>query len=572
MSLSPPTNSSVRNYPIRRALLSVTDKGGLLEFAQGLVARGVELVSTGGTAKVLRESGLAVVGVEEVTGFPEMMHGRVKTLHPKVHGGLLALRDHQEHIHAMQEHGIVSIDLLCVNLYAFDETVARPGCTRDEAIENIDIGGPSMIRSGAKNHVYVTVVTSPDDYAAVLADMDLHAGATSARLRASLAAQAFARTAAYDASIASYLLACEPGRVKDATNGGEPGYPDVLCLGARKVYDLRHGENPHQRGALYALAGTHGPSLAHATQHHGKELSYNNINDAAAAMELVCALKARYPARVGACCVKHTNPCGASIVRESASEPGHSAVRVAIEEAIAGDPLAAFGGIIACNAPIDASAAQRLCAKDVFLEVVVAPAFAPEALSMLISRWASIRLLSVPGMDAAPLPLRRGDFEVRSLAGGLLLQEPDRSYSHAENQRHVAGPKPSEVLLASAGFLEVIGRFLFSNAIVIGGPAPHSSRTRIEGDVLRMFGGGAGQMDRVAACRLAVMKAGELSRGAAAYSDAFFPFADGPALLIDAGVSLLMHPGGSKRDQDTLDICNERGVTCLLTGLRHFRH
>jgi len=565
MSLPPPSLPAVTSRPIRRALLSVTDKRGLLEFARGLVSRGVELISTGGTAKALREQGVQVTAIEDVTGFPEMMHGRLKTLHPKVHGGLLGLRDSPEHARAMAEHGIEAIDLLCVNLYAFTQTAARLGCTREEAVENIDIGGPSMIRSAAKNHLYVTVVTDPADYSAVLAEMDNHDGAVSTHLRQRLAAEAFAVTAAYDAAIASYLLKSVAGQ---AVDGGEASpFPEVLCLAARKVNDLRYGENPHQRGALYAAAGAGALSIAHATQHHGKELSYNNINDGAAALELVAALKLQYPSYVGACCVKHTNPCGAAIVlRWGAAE---SAAAIAIDEAIAGDPLAAFGGIIACNAPVDVAAAERLCAKDVFFEVVIAPSFSEQALAMLMSRWANLRIVSVPGLES-PTAVASDALEIRSIRGGYLMQATDSRFSSEAERVHAAGPAPSPSLRQSAGFLEVIGKFLFSNAVVIGGPSP--TRRSDQTSVIRMFGAGAGQMDRVASCRLAVAKAGDLSINAAAYSDAFFPFADGPQVLLDAGVRLLMHPGGSKRDQDTFNLCNQLDATCLVSAIRHFRH
>jgi phosphoribosylaminoimidazolecarboxamide formyltransferase/IMP cyclohydrolase len=571
MALHAPTLTNVTNYPIRRALLSVTDKSGLVEFARGLVARGVTLISTGGTARTISEAGIAVTGIEEVTGFPEVMHGRVKTLHPKVHGGLLALRDHPEHAGALTEHGIEAIDLVCVNLYAFEATVSKPDCTREAAVENIDIGGPSMIRSGAKNHMYVTVVTDPHDYPKVLAEMDAMSGATSVALRRELAAKAFVTTAAYDTAIGNYLTSQEPAAV-----GG--GYPHTLNISVTKCYDLRHGENPHQSGALYRVSGAGGATLPGAQQLHGKELSYNNINDAAAALDLVVALKGAYPGSAAAACIKHTNPCGAALVRgvdRGATPTGESAALAAIDEAIAGDPVAAFGGIIACNTMIDAPAAARLCAKDVFIEVVIAPGFSPEALDLLRTRWANIRLLAVGEIGGGAI--EKGDGwqvrDVRSIPGGVLVQSRDTRYSTTSERVNAAGPvlNPQDAsdsaLLDAAGFLEVVGKFLCSNAIVIGGQSPQRGS-----HVVRMFGGGAGQMDRVASCRLAVGKAGNLSRGAVAYSDAFFPFSDGPTLLADAGVRVIMHPGGSKRDGDTFELCNSRGITCLLSGLRHFRH
>ncbi len=585
MALHAPTLTNVTNHPIRRALLSVTDKTGLVEFARGLVARGVTLISTGGTAKAIADAGVPVTGIEAVTGFPEVMHGRVKTLHPKVHGGLLGLRDHPEHAAAMEQHGIEAIDLVCVNLYAFAATVAKPGCTREDAVENIDIGGPSMIRSGAKNHAYVTVVTDPNDYDRVLAQMDAGGNTTSLALRRELAAKAFVTTAQYDSAIGNYLTAQEDGA---ATQGG---YPEIITITAIKCYELRYGENPHQSGALYragdaSLAGhagsVHGATLVGAEQLHGKELSYNNINDAAAALELVVALKRAYPGGAGAACIKHTNPCGAALVRDvnaSLMRAGESAALAAIDEAIAGDPVAAFGGIIACNITIDAPAAARLCGKDVFLEVVIAPGFTPEALDMLRARWANIRLLAVGaigaggGRESQAGTARNEAREFRSIPGGVLVQSRDTRYLLPAERVHAAGPVlnfsvPSDAaLLDAAGFLEVVGKFLFSNAIVIGGQSPVRG-----GGVIRMFGGGAGQMDRVASCKLAAGKAGELARGAVVYSDAFFPFSDGPTILADAGVRVIMHPGGSKRDPETFELCNARGITCLVSGLRHFRH
>lgn len=549
MSLHAPTLTTITNRPIRKALLSVTDKTGLVEFARGLAAAGVELISTGGTAKLLADAGIPVIGIEQVTGFPEIMHGRVKTLHPKVHGGLLGLRDHPEHAAAMTAHGIDAIDLVCVNLYEFEKTVARPGCTREDAVENIDIGGPSMIRSAAKNHPYVTVVTNPADYPQVLAEMKANGGATTLELKQKLAAKAFALTAAYDAAIASYLL-----------NDG--GFPTMLALRGVKVQDLRYGENPHQNAAVYAVSGSTGPTLSNATQLHGKELSYNNINDAVAALELVIALKRTNPAAAGACCVKHTNPCGASMVVTVPA--GKSGAFVAVDEAIAGDPVAAFGGIIALNVPVDEAAAERLCGKDVFLEVIIAPSFEPAALEKLRTRWANVRLLAVgPIPDAAA----ERELEWKSIPGGILVQERDGTFSKRSERTLAAGPAPDESMQHAAGFLEVVGRFLFSNAIVIGGASPTYGA-----GVLRMFGAGAGQMDRVTSCRLAVAKAGELAKGACVFSDAFFPFADGPTILADAGVKCIMHPGGSKRDQDTFDLCTQRNISCVISGLRHFRH
>ncbi|GJQ30818.1 MAG: bifunctional purine biosynthesis protein PurH [Phycisphaerae bacterium] len=521
---------------IRRALLSVSDKAGLAPFASALAARGVELISTGGTAAALAAAGLRVTPIDAVTGFPEILDGRVKTLHPKVHGGLLGVRTDAAHRAQMDSHGITPIDLVCVNLYPFEQTIARVGCTRDEAIEQIDIGGPSMIRSAAKNHAFVTVVTDPAQYEAVLADLSAHDGATGEALRARLARKAFALTARYDAAIAAYLA------------GDGDMFPAVYAPAFIKTMGLRYGENPHQHAALYrdASGSTHG--IAQARQLHGKELSYNNILDAAAALALAQALRRVEPDACGAVIVKHGNPCGAAAARTP---------RQAVELAIAGDPLAAYGGILAINTPFDATAAERLQGKDVFLEVIVAPRFEPAALDSLRARWANVRLLDVGESNST------GRFESRSIAGGLLVQSVDDRVARADEFVHRAGPPASDSALRVARFLEPVCRSLMSNAVCLG----------IEdGGGVRLAGAGAGQMDRVTACRLACEKAGVKATGAVAFSDAFFPFADGPEILIAAGVTTMVHPGGSKRDEDTFALCSSRSVTCLTTGLRHFRH
>ncbi|CAG0977393.1 phosphoribosylaminoimidazolecarboxamide formyltransferase / IMP cyclohydrolase [Phycisphaerales bacterium] len=527
-------------HPIRRALLSVSDKTGLVAFAQALAARGIELISTGGTAGALRAAGLAVTSIDGVTGFPEILDGRVKTLHPKVHGGLLGLRDNPAHAAQMREHGITPIDLVCVNLYPFEQTIARPDCTHEEAIENIDIGGPSMIRSAAKNHAYATVVTCPAQYERVLADLALHQGATSPALRAELAREAFALTSHYDAAIAAHL-----------GQRSETHFPPLLSLMFVKAEDLRYGENPHQDAALYRRVGRGtGGSIARAEQLHGKELSYNNINDAQAALSLAQTLARVDESTVGACIVKHTNPCGAAL---------GSTARDAIDQAIAGDPVAAYGGILAINAPFDADAAERLRSKEVFLEVIVAPSFDADALETLRARWANVRLLAVGEVEPDP-----AQPELRSIPDGLLAQDRDVRLATHEELVLRAGPEPGPEARRLASFLEAVAKFLFSNAVCLGGTG--------EAGCIRLFGAGAGQMDRVTSCRLACEKAAKFARGAVAFSDAFFPFPDGPEILIEAGVTTIVHPGGSKRDQETFDLCAKRGVACLTTGLRHFRH
>lgn len=528
---------------IRRALVSVSDKTGLVPFVKSLANRGVEIISTGGTATALKAAGIPVIPIDDVTGFPEIMHGRVKTLHPKVHGGILAVRDEQSHVKAMTDHGITPIDLVCVNLYPFESTVAKPGCSHEDAIENIDIGGPSMVRSAAKNHAWVTILTSAGQYDRVLAELDQHEGCTTQSLRSQFAAEAFASTARYDAAIAAYL---NPSSSAD--------FPPLLEMSFVRAETLRYGENPHQAAALYRSGRPGaGPSIATAEQLHGKELSYNNINDAAAALEVVKGLARFESSMFGACVVKHANPCGASLA---------SSALDAVNEAILGDPLAAYGGILAINKELDEAAASRLCEKDIFLEVIIAPSFTGSALNALRTRWANLRILATGPIDG-----NGGDrHEMRTINGGLLVQERDAKLAFVNARELKAGPAPNEAQIRTGGFLEVICRSLMSNAVVVGGASPSVA------GAVRMFGGGAGQMDRLTSCRLACEKAGPLAKGAVAYSDAFFPFSDGPKVLIDAGVSAIVHPGGSKRDVDTFTLCEERGVTCIITGLRHFRH
>lgn len=529
---------------VRRALLSVHDKTGIVELATGLVELGVELLSTGGTARLLREAGLPVREVADVTGFPELLDGRVKTLHPGIHGGILARRDRPEDLAALDRHSIPLIDLVVVTLYPFEATVARPDVTLAEAVEQIDIGGPAMIRSGAKNAAWVTVVTAPGQYDAVVAELNEHDGCTTLALRARLAAAAFARTAEYDASIASYLSRRSP-----------EAFPPVLRLSYPKAADLRYGENPHQRAALYRDPASTGQTIVAAEQLHGRPLSYNNINDAAAALEVAKSLRQLAPDRAGACVVKHMNPCGASI----APTPD-----AAVDQAIAGDPLAAFGGILALNVPVSAPAAERIARPECFVEVVVAPSFEPPALEILRARWSQVRLLAVG--QRTPSGARKLDY--RSIPGGMLVQERDSGTPDPARWTHAAGPAPTPDQLRAAAFVECVVRYLSSNAVAIGGMPSDPPGA----DALRLFGAGGGHVDRLTACRIAVEKAAALARGAVAASDAFFPFPDGPRVLIDAGVRVIVHPGGSKRDQETLALCEQHAVTCLLTGVRHFRH
>ncbi|HMN40332.1 MAG TPA: bifunctional phosphoribosylaminoimidazolecarboxamide formyltransferase/IMP cyclohydrolase [Phycisphaerales bacterium] len=560
--------------PIRRALLSVSDKSDLLPFARALIARGVTLLSTGGTAKALAAAGIPVTPVETVTQFPEGLDGRVKTLHPAIHAGLLALRDNPEHTAFLAKHHFHPIDLVCINLYPFQQTIADPNVSYETAIENIDIGGPAMLRAAAKNHRFVTVLTSPSQYDRVIQEMDAPEPATEQRperkrggsprppdtlpeTRAELAAAAFARTAEYDAAIASYLSRRAP-----------TAFPSVLDLRYTKLDQLRYGENPHQEAALYRDPASTGQTIPNATQLHGKQLSYNNINDAAAALEVVkalarlsggTALQSRDSAAV---VIKHTNPCGGAVA---------STTHEAIGAAIAGDPLAAYGGILACSTPIDLAAAKVIADPKNFLEVIVAPSFSDDALALLRERWTQVRLLAV----GSRLPSSARKLDYKSIPGGMLVQDRDSGWpgrsaagSAAPIWHHAAGPKPSDAQLHAAQILETLCRFVTSNAIVLGGSG---SPNRTD-SATRLYGLGSGQVDRVSACRLAIEKAGPLARGSIAVGDAFFPFPDGPQLLINAGVSMIVHPGGSKRDQETLDLCQTHGVTCMTTGVRHFRH
>jgi len=547
----PPASPSSDLVPIRRALISVSDKTGLVPLARALAGQGVAILSTGGTAAALSNAGVPVTTIESLTGFPEIMDGRVKTLHPKVHGALLGVRDDEHHIAAMREHGIEPIDLLVVNLYPFEQTIGRtdPPCTPDEAVENIDIGGPAMIRSAAKNHRFVTVLTDPSQYQAFLSEFVEKNGRTSLELRTRLAKAAFARTARYDAIIARWF----GHRLGDALDA-EAVIPLTL------IDILRYGENPHQGGALYrdprpALPAVRRPSIPDAQQLAGKKLSYNNILDAAAAVTLVHELTHHDPSRAAAAIVKHTNPCGA------ATAP---TLLEAADGALEGDLVAAYGGIIALNWIVTEATAKRLANPAFFFEVIAAPGFDAKAADVLKARSQNIRLLALGEGAFAHKPTP--ELVYRSIPGGALMQQRDVAIPDPATWSHSAGPAPTPELLRAAAVIVSISKALVSNAVAIGGPNPAGA------NVVRLFGAGAGQMDRLTACRLAVEKSGPLVRGAIAASDAFFPFPDGPRVLIDAGVKLIVHPGGSKRDGETFALCQEFGVTCMTTGLRHFRH
>jgi phosphoribosylaminoimidazolecarboxamide formyltransferase / IMP cyclohydrolase len=519
--------------PVRRALLSVSDKTGLLEFATALAVEfHVDLISTGGTARFLRETGLKVTDVSEVTGFGEMMDGRVKTLHPKIHGGLLALRDNPEHIAAMKAHGIQPIDLLCVNLYPFQQTVAKPGVSMEEAIENIDIGGPSMIRSAAKNHRFVLVVTDPGRYEKVLGDLRKHGGASCGEHRFKQAQRAFALTAEYDAAIAGFL----ERRIESE------GFPGRLDLSLTRRQVLRYGENPHQKAALYIddRSGSEA-SVARAEQLHGKELSYINLLDADAALAAV-----REFGEPAACIVKHATPCGCATAADAAT---------AFRKAFEGDPLAAFGGIVAINQSVDHAAASAITSIDKLLEVIVAPDFSEDALAILKERWKNVRLLRV-GPLGTPDP---SDRHMHKIVGGYLIQQRDLAGVEQTAWKTVSRRSPTPAELADLQFAWLVCKHVKSNAIVV-------CKDQM------LLGAGAGQMDRPSAARIAIAKAGLRAAGAVAASDAFFPFPDAPELLLDAGVTAIVHPGGSLKDQETIKLVDERGAAMVVTGQRHFKH
>ena len=537
------------SLPIKRALISVSDKTDLIPFARQLAQHGAQIISTGGTARVLSEAGIEVTTVDQVTGFPEMMDGRVKTLHPRIHGGLLALRDNVQHTEAMASHGIEPIDLVCINLYPFEKTILQPDVTDDEAVEQIDIGGPSMVRSAAKNHRFVAVVTDPSQYKAVADELETNAGHTQLSTRSALAAKAFRCTAAYDANIAAWMTRyCD-----DSDDEPTAMFPDPLVVPLKRQALLRYGENPHQAAAIYAQSNCNEPNVVTARQLHGKQLGFNNLNDAAAALDLVKEFDLH-----AAAVIKHTNPCGLAVGQTLAQ---------AFDQAYAGDPLAAFGGIVAVNRPIDLETANRIVAPGPgggpkFLEVVVAPDFDADALDVLRDRWKNVRLLAVGKLL---LNHRRNKKQVNltGITGGMLAQQHDAVDMSPDGWQHVAGPAPSDELKQTLHVAWCAAKHVKSNAITLARDSA-------------LVGAGAGQMDRVESCKIAVAKAnagGETrTEGAVAASDAFFPFRDGPDVLISAGVIAIVQPGGSKRDEETFTACNEANVSLLLTGRRHFRH
>jgi phosphoribosylaminoimidazolecarboxamide formyltransferase / IMP cyclohydrolase len=525
--------------PVRRALISLSEKTGLSELAGGLARHNVEIVSTGGTAAKLRENGAAVRDVSDLTGFPEMMDGRVKTLHPKVHGGLLGVRDNPEHAAAMSEHGIAPIDLVVVNLYPFLQTVMS-GAGRDDIIENIDIGGPSMVRSAAKNHASVAIVTDPADYATLLAELDANGGSTTLALRKRLAAKAFALTAEYDSIISQWFAFADQGQ----------RWPETWVFASKLKQELRYGENPHQAAALYVPVGPAGRGVAQAEQVQGKELSYNNLNDANAALELAAEFRDAPPTVV---IVKHANPCGVAT---------RATLADAWREALACDSVSAFGGIVAANRPLDAATAEAIA--EIFTEVVVAPDADAQARA-IFAKKKNLRLLLTGEL---PDPAR-GSQRMAVITGGLLVQDGDNGRITREDLKCVTRRQPSEQELADCLFAWTVAKHVKSNAIVYARDGA-------------TVGIGAGQMNRRDSARIAAAKAREAAEtngwptprtiGSAVASDAFFPFADGLLAAAEAGATAVIQPGGSIRDEEVIAAADEAGLAMLFTGMRHFRH
>ena len=524
--------------PVRRALISLSDKTGLEELASGLARHGVEIVSTGGTAAKLREAGAEVRDISDLTGFPEMMDGRVKTLHPKVHGGLLGVRDNPDHAAAMEQHDIAPIDLVVVNLYPFLDTVMS-GADRDTIIENIDIGGPSMVRSAAKNHAHVAIVTDPADYGKLLEQLDANGG-TTLEFRKKLAAKAYALTAAYDSTISQWFAFADQ----------EERWPESWTVSSTLKMPLRYGENPHQQAALYVPVGPHARGIAQAEQVQGKELSYNNLNDASAALDLVSEFRDADPAIV---IVKHANPCGVAM---------RATLLDAWEQALACDSVSAFGGIVAANRPLDAATAEAISA--IFTEVVVAPD-ADEEAKTIFARKKNLRLLLTGEL---PDPARAGQ-TMAVIAGGLLVQDRDNGFVTPEQLKVVTKREPTDAELADCMFAWTVAKHVKSNAIVYAKDGVTA-------------GIGAGQMNRRDSSRIAAIRAREAAEangwpeprtvGSAVASDAFFPFADGLLAAAEAGATAVIQPGGSIRDDEVVAAADEAGLAMVFTGMRHFRH
>jgi len=518
--------------PVKRAIISVSDKLGLADFARGLSDCGVEIYSTGGTRGHLENSGMQIVDISAYTGFPEMMHGRLKTLHPKVFGGILCRRDHEEDLQALQQHGILSFELVVVNLYPFQATVSRPGVTMAEAIEQIDIGGPSLVRAAAKNHAFVAIVTNPEQYSAVLQEIS-DSGGVSEPLRRRLAAEAFAHTAAYDRAIADYFA-----------GEAEPGpFPAMLNLTLRRKAELRYGENPHQAAAVYRELGAKGPSLVTARQLNGKELSYNNLLDLDSALAIV-----RSFLQPAAAVIKHNNPCGAAVADSLAA---------AAQRALDGDPVSAFGSVLGFNRTVDVATAEVLSTPGLFVEAIVAPDYEAAAVGVLTTKpkWKkNVRLMQVGRLDDPPS--RR---HLRFLDGGILVQQSDVDPDPEAEWKVVTQAQPPARLMDDLRFGWAICRHVKSNAIVLCKDQA-------------LVGVGAGQMSRVDSVEIAISKAGGRALGSILASDAFFPFPDSVHRAAAAGVTALVQPGGSVRDEEVIAACNERQLPMIFTGRRHFKH
>lgn len=517
---------------IKRALISVTDKTGIVEFAKKLSSFGVEILSTGGTAAQLRKSSIKVKDVSEYTGFPEMMDGRLKTLHPKIHGGLLALRDNPEHIKAMKEHGIEPIDMVVINLYRFEDTVAKEGCTLEAAIENIDIGGPTMLRAAAKNYRFVSVITDPADYSLILKEMEKTGGKISEATNFNLAVKTFQTTARYDGAISNYLGTLTP-------DGDKKDFPDTFTAQFSIAQSLRYGENPHQKAAFYRENDATLAAISNAKQLQGKELSYNNIMDSDAAW--LAASDFALPAAV---IIKHANPCGAATSESGLVE--------AYKKAMATDPLSAFGGIVAFNRPVDKATAEELA--KIFLEVIIAPSFDAEALNVLAAKK-NVRLLEIP--------IKSGKFvsgyDFRRVVGGLLLQDRDTAPLDIRQAKVVTKRKPTEEEYQALDFAWRVVKHVKSNAIV------YATKDQL-------VGVGAGQTSRVDSVKIAKMKAVLPTKGCVLGSDAFFPFRDGVDMASEAGITAIIQPGGSVRDEEVIKAADEHGIAMIFTGVRHFKH
>ena len=522
---------------IQRALISLSDKNGAVEFARALHEAGVEILSTGGTAALLADAGIPVIEVADYTGFPEMLDGRVKTLHPKIHGGILGRRDLAEHTAKMAEHGIGNIDLVAVNLYPFAATIAKPGCTLEDAIENIDIGGPTMVRSAAKNWKHVAIVTDNADFAAVIAELKDSDG-LSDKTRFNLARKAFSHTAQYDGMISNYLTSLSDDKLAGEPEIGE--FPQQFNQSWLKVQEMRYGENPHQRAAFYRDVYPFSGSLSNYTQLQGKELSYNNIADADAAWEAVKSFDA--PACV---IVKHANPCGVAVADNTLT---------AYRLAYATDTTSAFGGIIAFNREVDGETVKQITDNQ-FMEVLMAPKFTAEALEIAAAKK-NVRVLQIPLLAGA------NRFELKRVGGGLLVQTPDIHRIAREDLRVVSKRQPTEQEWADLLFVWNVAKFVKSNAIVFGKGG-------------QTYGIGAGQMSRVDSTRIAARKAQDAGldlNGACAASDAFFPFRDGVDVIAEQGIKAIIHPAGSVRDEEVFAAADEHGIAMVVTGVRHFRH